>query len=305
MRLREIVDRINNNIQWLEPPSERFVAQDGNSRVRVLRRHKLQDALKELARIPGVAPHASKILEDPTFSEPGDPVVVFPNIWDALNLKLSNLRALLLALMAMVRSVIPKESPLAIHVKLPELTSIDELEDFLNDIKVSIAHPVALIEKESVGFAGFDVGSSYVTILAASDAALIFIAVLLHHTHLYLQERSRRAQMVLMMRESHIPANLIDGVSMDNDARLMEKANELAVAAIEMAGGAKLSAQEKNEGANAVSAAIQRLASLQERGAEFLPSATASEETRQLVPDRSSVRQLVAAATDKAPRQMK
>ncbi len=174
MRLRDIQTLLSIHEDTLRPSTVGESALDNNAAVRFVRLDEYRHAVKALAVVPALTRFAQAVVDQPLVRDIRDevtvPLGVAKPFLDAMNM-LANAASLLKLLLD---STVESETETSIAIELPDTTDLRDLHTLVGEVAEFVAGFTGLPvgdgddRVDAIELRGFDVGSSWLAMKAAS-----------------------------------------------------------------------------------------------------------------------------------------
>ena len=174
MRLRDIQTLLSIHEETLRPSTVGESALDNNAAVRFVRLDEYRHAVKALAVVPALTRFAQAVVDQPLVRDIRDevtvPLGVAKPFLDAMNM-LANAASLLKLLLD---STVESETETSIAIELPDTTDLRDLHTLVGEVAEFVAGFTGLPvgdgddRVDAIELRGFDVGSSWLAMKAAS-----------------------------------------------------------------------------------------------------------------------------------------
>lgn len=174
---------------------------------------------------------------------------------------------------------LPEED--TIHVKLPELNTIDDLTDILKDLKRAVEIPSLEVGGQAK-IVSFERGSIWIQIFVGATIAVRLIGKLVKIA----------TDANIELKKGQVFGQYINNLKLKNEVlEMIKKAQEEQLKSLIQQGASEIDDSEfddtNNERVERLKLAIRSMSDLLNKGAEFLPSSKSSDEIKNIFPDTS------------------
>lgn len=286
MRLRDIQNRINENIDNLIV-SKKSINQD-NQNLIIDGVNKFKISFKEIEFIKIFEEDIKQLRETKAIFLTGEDSISLPtNEANTFVVRLNNFKIKLTTFNEGISSIIPAQSENSISIKLPKINDLKELIEVSTKLdKIFNQLLVNDYESSEAKLQNFDTGSEWYEILFTSATGLWLFTKVIHAVILIRREHIKNKDLQENVRLKSITNNAYEDLlsqmqelsKNEIDAIKDEQINEIMI---------KVGTTQKddNEYYNRVKFAIDATSKLIDKGMEFFPSSTATQEVKDTLPD--------------------
>lgn len=286
MRLRDIQNRINENIDNLIVGQKPMNQDNLNLKIDGLGKFKI--SFKKIKFIKMFEKDIKQLREtEAIFLTSEDSIALPKNEANAFVARLNNFKIKLTTFNEGISSIIPMQSENSISIKLPKINDLKELIDTSSKLdKIFNQLLVNDYESSEAKLQNFDTGSEWYEILFTSATGLWLFTKVIHAVILMRREHIKNKDLQENVRLKSITNNAYEDLlsrmqelsKNEIDAIKDEQINEIMI---------KVGTTQKddNEYYNRVKFAIDETSKLIDKGMEFFPSSTATQEVKDTLPD--------------------
>jgi len=286
MRLRDIQNRINENIDNLIVGKKPINQDNQNLKIDGLGKFKI--SFKKIEFIKIFEKDIKQLREtEAVFLTSEDSISLPTNEANAFVVRLNNFKIKLTTFNEGISSIIPAQSENSISIKLPKINNLKELVDTSSKLdKIFNQLLVNDYESSEAKLQNFDTGSEWYEILFTSATGLWLFTKVIHAVILMQREHIKNKDLQENVKLKSITNNAYENLlsqmqelsKKEIDAIKDEQINEIMI---------KLGTTQKNDNEyyNRVKFAIDETSKLIDKGMEFFPSSTATQEVKDTLPD--------------------
>ncbi|PNV83459.1 MAG: hypothetical protein C0627_05005 [Sulfurimonas sp.] len=286
MRLRDIQNRINENIDNLIVGKKPINQDNQNLKIDGLGKFKI--SFKKIEFIKIFEKDIKQLREtEAVFLTSEDSISLPTNEANAFVVRLNNFKIKLTTFNEGISSIIPAQSENSISIKLPKINNLKELVDTSSKLdKIFNQLLVNYYESSEAKLQNFDTGSEWYEILFTSATGLWLFTKVIHAVILMQREHIKNKDLQENVKLKSITNNAYENLlsqmqelsKKEIDAIKDEQINEIMI---------KLGTTQKNDNEyyNRVKFAIDETSKLIDKGMEFFPSSTATQEVKDTLPD--------------------
>lgn len=263
---------------------------NGEAGTQIQNRSALLGALSRLRELPAVRAEVDFLLTQPivtTMTEQGDIIYGTRSAMQIVVSRFQALRDKLVVLEIVLQDSVTDDLPETISIKLPPtVVDIDTLSAFLSDIRLVFDVPLKRLDNPVHKFGGFDSGSSFIELYAATTSSLLATWQIIRLIAKYLKRRRKMKESLAIVTSLQLEPKVAEA--------LQEKDNEAERTLIQQDVKELILPEGKREDPEAVNlmyASVSRGIRLAEDGTQFLPSPKAPPE---IIPQEEA-REVVAA----------
>lgn len=286
MRLRDIQIRINENLNNLVVGNKPINKDNQNLKVDGL--HKFKSSFEKIEYI--------KIFVD-DIKQPRETEAIFLTSEDSISLpineaktfasRLNNFKVKLTAFNQGIKSIIPAQDENSISIKLPKINDLKELVEISAKLdKVFNQLLVNDYESSEAKLQNFDTGTEWYEIVFTAEIGLLIFTQVIYAVILLKREHIKNKDIQENVRLKSITNNAYEKVlSQMLELSELEISNLKDTQANEILSKVGTTKEKDNEYFNRVKFAIDETSKLVDKGMEFFPSSTSTQDVKNMLPD--------------------
>lgn len=241
----------------------------------------LRNSIKELSILPFFLEQIEALKETSAVDDYRDAIMVDYKNHSIISSKSSELQAQITGLIRFIDEFTKTEEEDTIHVKLPELNTIDDLTDILKDLKRAVEIPSLEVGGQAK-IVSFERGSIWIQIFVGATIAVRLIGKLVKIA----------TDANIELKKGQVFGQYINNLKLKNEVlEMIKKAQEEQLKSLIQQGASEIDDSEfddtNNERVERLKLAIRSMSDLLNKGAEFLPSSKSSDEIKNIFPDTS------------------
>lgn len=301
MRVRETLQILQQNLSQISPKHQGPQPNQTPQQVVLYELNRVRTALRELANVKAINPHVTTLMSEPVIQDLREHLACSPEDWNRILSKIVQIQQRGGLIIEVLQEAVTVGSPLTVSIKIPPQRDLLTLAQTITVLNKIFDRPARRLMGEGVEFDGFDTGTDWVEIRAATEGVLYLIGRIFNMAseHASSKQKLRQAEEFHQEQLSHFESmNNLDYQLKEEDLKQkriltqhieeVREANKRALD-LKLYQQAVLTAEQvakiensKFEGATELQEAAMEWLNLQSKGAEAHLSLMASQFTQEL-----------------------